>query len=157
MRVLFVGFNPSLRSCARGYNYAGRSNRFYRILHLAGLTERLYAPEECFDLLRDCGYGFTNIVGRPTKSAADIAPAEYRAGAAVLRAKLERFRPRVACYVGKGVFAEFSGRRAGVAWGFGEPPQIAGVRDFVAPSSSGLVRMRLEEQAAVYRLLAECL
>lgn len=154
MRVLFVGFNPSLRSYERGFNYAGRSNRFYRILYLAGLTDRLYAPEESSELLYDYGYGFTNLVARPTKTAAEITRDEYRTGAALLREKLTHYRPVVACHVGKGVYSEWSGRRTGIPWGFADDDQVEGVRDFVAPSSSGLVRMTLEEQAGIYRMLA---
>lgn len=157
MRVLFVGFNPSLRSYELGFNYAGRSNRFYNILYRSGLTDRLYAAEESFNLLRDCGYGFTNLAARPTRTAAEITRDEYRVGAAALKEKLALYRPLVACFVGKGVYAAYSGRRAGVPWGFAADDQVDGVRDFVAPSTSGLVRMTFAEQTAVYRLLAAAL
>ncbi|MCL6454500.1 MAG: mismatch-specific DNA-glycosylase [Alicyclobacillus sp.] len=154
MRVLFIGFNPSLTSYARGFNYAGRNNRFYRVLYLSGLTDRLYQPEESPQLLDAYGYGFTNIVSRPTQRADEITRAEYAEGRPILRSKLELYRPKVACYVGKGVYAEFSRRRQGVPWGFQAEPQVAGVQDFVAPSTSGLVRMTLQEQVALYRPLA---
>jgi TDG/mug DNA glycosylase family protein len=162
MKVLFIGFNPSLTSAARGFNYAGRSNRFYRILFLSGLTDRQYRPEESPQLLDDYGYGFTNIVARPTKSAVEITREEYAAGGQVLAEKLTHYRPHFACYVGKGVYEQFSRRfpkrnrkgAGGTAWGFQAEDLIPGVRDFVAPSSSGLVRMRLEEQVAIYQQLA---
>jgi TDG/mug DNA glycosylase family protein len=38
-------------------------------------------------------------------------------------------------------------------WGFQPEPVVAGVREFVAPSSSGLVRMKLEEMAVIFRKL----
>lgn len=79
LRVLFIGFNPSLTSYERGFNYAGRNNRFYRILYETGLTERLFRPEESPELLQ-YGYGFTNIVARPTRRADEIRPEEYRKG-----------------------------------------------------------------------------
>lgn len=74
----------------------------------------------------------------------------------MLRSKLEKYRPQVACFVGKGVYTEFS-RRTKANWGFqGDvPPNIDGVREFVAPSSSGLVRMPMEEIVGIYRRLAE--
>lgn len=157
LRVIFIGFNPSLASYARGFNYAGRNNRFYRILHEAGLTDRLFTPEESPELL-DYGYGFTNIVARPTKRADDIRPEEYREGRLILRKKLERFRPQFACYVGKGVYTQFARRRGSdVAWGLQTDQVVEGVHDFVAPSSSGLVRMKLAEQAAIYRQLTQLL
>ncbi|RIV18578.1 mismatch-specific DNA-glycosylase [Alicyclobacillaceae bacterium I2511] len=156
MRVLFIGFNPSLTSHARGFNYAGKNNRFYPVLFRSGLTHRLYTPEESPYLLEDYGYGFTNIVLRPTARADELAPHEYVTGRAVLRAKLEHHRPRYACYVGKGVYLRFS-RKKFAQWGFQPMNEVSGVCDFVAPSTSGLVRMRLEEQVEIYRQLAESL
>lgn len=155
LRIVFIGFNPSLTSHERGFNYAGRNNRFYRILYESGLTNRLYRPEESPDLLDAYGYGFTNIVARPTKRADEITREEYRQGRVILQDKLATYRPGVACYVGKGVYAEFSGRRKDVDWGFQASCQVNGVRDFVGPSSSGLVRMTLAEQVAIYRELAQ--
>ena len=157
LRILFIGFNPSLTSYECGFNYAGRNNRFYRILYEAGLTDRLFRPEESPQLLND-GYGFTNIVARPTKRADDIRPEEYRKGRQVLLEKLQQYRPYIACYVGKGVYTQFSRRKGSeVAWGLQKESCVDGVLDFVGPSSSGLVRMKLAEQVAIYRQLAELL
>lgn len=154
LRVIFIGFNPSLTSYERGFNYAGRNNRFYRILYEAGLTDRLYRPEESPALL-ELGYGFTNIVSRPTKRAEEIRPEEYREGRDVLREKLERYEPRVACYVGKGVYTQFARRKGSdVPWGLQQNSCVEGVHDFVGPSSSGLVRMKLAEQVEIYKQLA---
>lgn len=150
--VLFVGFNPSPRSGETGHHYANPRNRFWTILYRAGLTPRLYRAEEDGELLK-LGYGFTNIVARPTPTAADITAAEYAEGRQLLRRKIETYRPQIVCFVGKGVYEAYSGRR-GVGWGFQEEPVVEGVRDFVAPSSSGLVRMKLEEIVGVYAQLA---
>lgn len=157
MRVLFIGFNPSLTSYARGFNYAGRSNRFYRILFESGLTDERHPPEESPTFLERYQYGFTNIVARPTKRADELTKAEYQAGRLVLIAKLEQYRPEIACYVGKGVYTAFAGAKRQVPWGFQRDPQVSTVRDFVAPSSSGLVRMKLAEQVAIYTELARAL
>lgn len=156
LTLLFVGFNPSLMSHERGFNYAGRNNRFYRILFDSGLTLRQYRADESPNLLDDYGYGFTNLVSRPTQRADQVSAAEYEQGAQVLRAKLRRFQPRIACYVGKGVYEHFA-RRRGVRWGFQDDPVIDGVIDFVGPSSSGLVRMKLDEQVAIYSDLSHAL
>ena len=79
MDILFVGFNPSIRSGQTGHHYANPNNRFWKILFEAGLTERKYDPSEDFALL-GLGFGFTNIVSRPTKGAADITKEEYKEG-----------------------------------------------------------------------------
>jgi TDG/mug DNA glycosylase family protein len=146
--ILFVGFNPSLRSAETGHHYANPNNRFWRILHEAGLTERRYRPEEDGELLKR-GMGFTNIVSRPTKTAAEITREEYARGAQVLADKIRRYRPKVVCYVGKGVYEQFTGRKH-IRWGILDEPVCPGVIDFVAPSSSGLVRMPLEEIIQIF-------
>ena len=46
LKLLFCGYNPSLRSGQTGYHYAHPGNRFWHVLVAAGITERLYAPEE---------------------------------------------------------------------------------------------------------------
>ena len=155
MCILFIGFNPSLTSYERGFNYAGRNNRFYRVLYLSTLTNRLYAPEESPNLLGDYGFGFTNIASRPTKRADELSAEEYREGRQVLRQKLEQYKPKIACYVGKGVYVQFSQKRRAVPWGLQEESSVADVLDFVGPSTSGLVRMKLQEQVDIYRQLAE--
>lgn len=149
--LLFVGFNPSLRSGETGHHYANPNNRFWKIIHEAGLTSRRYRAEEDGELLEH-GIGFTNIVARPTKTAAEITKEEYRRGAEVLRDKIARYRPKVVCYVGKGVYEQLSGRK-GMDWGKQDEPVVPGVIDFVAPSSSGLVRMPLADIISIYAQL----
>ncbi len=152
--ILFIGFNPSLRSYERGFNYAGHSNRFFKILYLSGLTNRLYTPEESYDLLDDYNYGFTNLVTRPTTRADEITKEEYRAGVGILYEKLITYQPAIACYVGKGVYLSFIGSSKRQDWGFSKKHTLSHTLDFVAPSTSGLVRMKLAEQADIYRQLA---
>jgi TDG/mug DNA glycosylase family protein len=153
LRILFIGYNPSIRSSETGHHYANPSNRFYRILHQSGLTPRLYKPEEDQELY-GLGYGFTNIVARPTLTAAEITAEEYALGRKVLQEKLESFRPKAACFVGKGVYEQYSGKR-GMVWGEQPEPVVPGVVEYVCPSSSGLVRMKLEDMVEIYKGLAE--
>ncbi|RIW34739.1 mismatch-specific DNA-glycosylase [Bacillus salacetis] len=149
--IVFIGFNPSLKSGEVGHNYANRSNRFWKILHLSGLTPRQYAPSEDSTLL-ELGYGLTNIVERPTKEAADITKEEYKEGREILKSKLKTYTPKIACYVGKGVYQQFSQKKK-LDWGKQEESMVEGVIDFVAPSSSGLVRMKTDEIVNIYKEL----
>ncbi|WP_410771680.1 mismatch-specific DNA-glycosylase [Fontibacillus sp. BL9] len=151
LSIVFIGFNPSIRSGETGHHYANPRNNFWRILYQSGLTPRLYEASEDGDLLR-LGYGFTNIVARPTRGAEDITREEYKRGRQLLRNKLSQYRPKVACFVGKGVYTEYSGNSK-ADWGFQNESVVDGVFDFVAPSSSGLVRMRMEEIVGIYRQL----
>ena len=91
LKLLFCGYNPSLRSGATGCHYAHPGNRFWRVLHAAGITERLYKPEEDEALL-DRGIGFTNLCPRPTRRADELTREEILAGSDALEATLERLR-----------------------------------------------------------------
>jgi double-stranded uracil-DNA glycosylase len=152
LQILFVGFNPSIRSSETGHHFANPNNRFWRILHEAGLTPRKYQASEDEKLI-ELGLGITNIVPRPTKAADEITKSEYQEGRKVLKKKIEKLKPKVVCFVGKGVFQEYSGKKA-VPWGRQKESVVPGTIDFVAPSSSGLVRMKIDEIIDIYKQLA---
>ncbi|WP_102348538.1 G/U mismatch-specific DNA glycosylase [Bacillus sp. Marseille-P3661] len=151
LKVLFVGFNPSMRSGQTGHHFANPTNRFWTILHQAGLTSKKYTAEEDQTLL-NLGYGFTNIVARPTKAADEITNEEYEQGRVLLREKIEQYKPKLVCFVGKGVYLKYSKRKK-APWGKQTDETVKGVIDFVAPSSSGLVRMKVDEIVAIYNQL----
>lgn len=154
MKILFIGYNPSLKSGETGHHYANPNNRFWKILEESGLTPRRYSPYEDFKLLLEYGYGFTNIVSHPTKSAEEITKEEYQVGRENLRRKIEEYKPKIACFVGKGVYLEYSEKKT-APWGIQGEGIVKGVIDFVAPSSSGLVRMKFEEIIYIYKKLKE--
>jgi double-stranded uracil-DNA glycosylase len=151
LKILFVGFNPSIRSSETGHHFANPNNRFWKILYESGLTSRKVDSSEDYTLV-SLGFGLTNIVSRPTKTADEITKEEYQLGKAELRKKIEKYKPKFVCYVGKGVYQEYSGNKD-VSWGLQEGSIVNGSIDFVAPSSSGLVRMKLDEIIDIYRKL----
>lgn len=151
LSLLFCGYNPSLTSGATGRHYAHRSNRFWSILHAAGITSREYSPEEDEDLL-ELGMGFTNLVPRPTRRADELRREEIEAGAAALRETLRVYEPRAVAYTGIGVYRLFLGARK-VEWGVQSQSVVPGATDVVVPSPSGLNRMRLPELVDHYRPL----
>ena len=151
LKLLFCGYNPSLVSGRTGYHYAHPGNRFWRVLFAAGITDRLYRPEEDAKLL-NLGIGFTNLCPRPTRRADELDREEIRAGAEELRAKLESFRPRVVAYTGVGVYRWFRATSK-ASWGVQEDAAVPGVTDVVVPSPSGLNRMPFEELVEHYRVL----
>ncbi|MFZ5827682.1 MAG: mismatch-specific DNA-glycosylase [Bacillota bacterium] len=151
LNVIFIGFNPGETAAREGHYYAYKGNRFYWLLWQAGLTDRLYAPEEDGDLLR-LGFGLTDLVGRASKSSSDLSSAEMREGREELLAKLARCRPRFACYNGKGVYAALAGT-SHVTYGLQPEPLLPGVLDFVAASPSGRSREPLANKLALYREL----
>jgi TDG/mug DNA glycosylase family protein len=105
--LVFVGINPSVFSAEAGHYFARRANRFWpcfsaSILSLAARQALGVAVlEPAHDrLLPAQGIGFTDLVKRPTPKAIDLTPRELAAGVAALHAKLERYRPRLACFQG---------------------------------------------------------
>jgi double-stranded uracil-DNA glycosylase len=149
--VLFVGFNPSIRSSETGHHFANPNNRFWKILFEAGITPRKFLATEDYKLL-ELGYGLTNIVSRPTKSADEITKVEYTEGREKLKERIKHFQPLVVCFVGKGVYQEYSEKK-NIPWGRQERSVLPATIDFVAPSSSGLVRMNMGEIINIYRQL----
>ena len=151
LKLVFCGYNPSLLSGTTGHHYAHPGNRFWRVLHAAGVTDRLRRPEEDEALL-DEGIGFTNLCPRPTRRADELSRDEIRTGAEALEKTLESIMPVAVAYTGIGVYKWFRGTsKAG--WGLQPEPAVPGVVDVVVPSPSGLNRMRFEELVEHYRLL----
>lgn len=153
--VIFVGFNPSIRSSETGHHYANPNNRFWRILFESGITPRKYDTTEDYQLL-DLGFGMTNIVARPTKAADEITKEEYLQGKQELKQKIETYHPKIVCFVGKGVYQQYSGKKE-LPWGRQEESVVPGTIDYVAPSSSGLVRMKMDEVVGIYKGIPELL
>lgn len=149
LKIIFIGFNPSTRSGEIGHHYAGRGNKFWRLLFDAGFTPYLLKPEED-QKITQWGIGLTNIVARPTPKASDLTNEEYRQGAVILREKITEYKPQIAAFVGKGVYQKYSGKSQ-VPWGLQKESIVKGVLDYVCPSSSGLVRMPYEEILEVYK------
>lgn len=153
LQILFVGFNPSTRAAALGHHYAGRGNQFWRLLGGAGLTPRTLHPSEDH-LVAEWGLGLTNLVSRPTRSAADLTQSELRAGVPRLAQLAATHRPRVVAYTGKGVFTA-AASVSHADWGAQPSSLFGGPVDFVLPSPSGLARMPFEQKLEWYRSLKQ--
>jgi double-stranded uracil-DNA glycosylase len=135
LRVLFCGINPGMRSAAVGLHFATRSNRFWRVLYLAGFTPRQFEPAEA-PLLLDYGFGITSAVDRPTVSATALRRADYTAARPIFERKIAKYRPCYLAFLGKPALAAFLNRPI-VSWGL-QPETIAASRVWVLPNPSGL-------------------
>jgi TDG/mug DNA glycosylase family protein len=89
VRAVVVGINPAPPSVAVGHYYQGRlGQQFYARLRQAGVLGPRLGPWDDDDAV-EAGLGFTDIVRRPTATAADVRPEEYRHGRARLLEHLE--------------------------------------------------------------------
>jgi len=135
LRVLFAGINPGLYSAATGYHFARPGNRFWPALHQSGFTPRQLQPSEQ-DQLPGLGLGITNVAARATARAAELSPAELRAGAEVLTAKVIEFAPHWLAVVGVTAYRTAFGQPDAVIGA--QPGRIGTTRLWVLPNPSGL-------------------
>jgi TDG/mug DNA glycosylase family protein len=153
LNVVFCGINPGMRSAAVGLHFANRSNRFWRVLHLAGFTARQLEPEEA-RLLLDDGYGITSAVARPTVSATDLSRADFVTARPVFARKIAKYRPRYLAFLGKPAVSIFLNQRS-ISWGL-QPVPFGGSAVWVLPNPSGLNRaFNLDKLTDAYRELFE--
>lgn len=135
LKVIFCGINPGMRSAAVGLQFANRSNRFWRVLHRAGFTDRQLEPGEA-GLLLDYGYGITSAVARATVSANDLTRSDYLAGRPILERKIAKYRPKYLAFLGKPAASVFLNQRK-IPWGL-QPTTFGESTVWVLPNPSGL-------------------
>ena len=153
LRVLFCGINPGLYSGATGHHFARPGNRFWPALHASGFTDRLLAPAEKRELLKN-GYGITNVIARTTASETDLRKDEYVTGARRLRAKLRRYQPKFLAVLGIGAYRVAFARPKAVLGR--QEENIGNAIVWVLPNPSGLnAHYQPKELARLFRELRE--
>ena len=103
---MFVGLNPSQYSVEVGHYFANPRNRFWAALNRSGLVDRDMTPQDDARLL-DFSIGFTDVAKRPTRQGSGLKAADFRRWAPVLKAKLLRYNPRIACFHGVTGYAAY--------------------------------------------------
>lgn len=155
LSVLFCGINPALSAAVSGHHFSSRSNRFWRVLHLAGFTPVEIPPEKDHTIL-DHRCGLTAVVERPTASADELSAADFAAAAASFEEKVRRFAPRVVAFLGKPAYAALSGKRE-ISWG-AQAATFGGATVWVLPNPSGRNRaFDLDLLVIAYRELYQVL
>jgi TDG/mug DNA glycosylase family protein len=167
LHVVFVGINPGLYSAARGHYFARSTSRFWPAFSRSRLSAGVRAalgvetlgPEHDRDLPSH-GFGFTDLVKRATGNVSQLAPGELDTAAPLLREKLDRHQPQVACFHGVTGYRPFlraalggDARQAGLG---PRPERIGGTRLFVAPNPSPAnAHFTLADQISWYDRLAD--
>ncbi len=133
--MLFCGINPGLYSAYTGHHFARPGNRFWPTLHAAGITPRLFRPEEECELL-GLGFGITNLVARATATAAELNPIELAEGGRVLAEKVRVFSPAVVAVLGVTAYRQaFHAPQAELGE---QPARLESARLWILPNPSGL-------------------
>jgi TDG/mug DNA glycosylase family protein len=158
LRVLFVGINPGLRSAQTGHHYAGRGNRFWKLMYDSGLLPERLSAERDAEMLR-WHYGLTNIVARPTAGVAGLDARDFEMGRRTLLEKIHTLQPAIVALVGLTVFdrlhAPSRRRRAATRRAGLQRERLHGARLFVLPNPSGRnTHFTYVEMLRLYRRLA---
>jgi double-stranded uracil-DNA glycosylase len=129
LRAVCVGINPAPTSVTAGHYYQGRLGQsFFSRLRSAGILPHSSGWED--DAAFAAGIGFTDIVKRPTRSASELTPEEFRLGQETLLSKLEKVQTELVLFTFKKtanvIFGPFPG------FGFVEKT-LAGAEIFVMP------------------------
>ena len=108
LACVFCGINPGRVSAAAAAHFANPRNDFWRLLHDAGFTPRLYDPHEQFALL-ELGYGVTNAAYRTTPGSGDLRRGDFDRDA--FEERVRAFQPRALAFVGKEAYRGLFGER----------------------------------------------
>ncbi len=130
LTCIFCGINPGRVSAEAAAHFANPRNDFWRLLHDAGFTPRLFDPQEQFSLL-ELGIGVTNAAARTTPGSGDLRRRDFDA------ARLERVAvdldPVAIAFVGKEAYRGLFNERSelGPQWRTLGPTAL-----YVLPSTS---------------------
>ena len=132
LRIVFVGINPGRVSAEAAAHFANPRNDFWRLLHAARLTSRLYEPAEQFSLLEE-GIGVTNAAYRTTPGSGDLRRADFAGSAERLEGIASELRPGWLAFVGKEAYRGTFGTRPELGV---QPETLGDTKLFVLPSTS---------------------
>ena len=131
LKIVFCGTAAGDRSARLKMYYAGRGNKFWKILHEVGLTQELFTPKQYADLPR-FGIGLTDLVKHASGVDSQI---DFKIkGCAELREKILFYQPKILCFNGKKAAQEFLSRSVDLGL---QSENIGVTKLFVASSTSG--------------------
>lgn len=149
--VVFCGINPGMLPASTGHHFMGRSNRFWKTMHLAGFTPTLIDPVDDHRIL-EYRCGLTTVVERPTARTDELLRDEFVLASTTLREKIERLSPRCVAFLGKPAYQTISGNSK-VIWGK-QNETFGGATVWLLPNPSGLNRgFSLDDLVQTYQTL----
>ncbi|GGJ80925.1 mismatch-specific DNA-glycosylase [Deinococcus aquiradiocola] len=148
LRLLLVGSAPSTISARAHAYYANPQNKFWRTLHAARITPRLFLPSEYPELLT-LGVGLTDLAKR--HAGADAALPGHAWDRPEFLTKVQTYRPRTVAFTSKRAASEALGQPTGrLPYGL-QVQDLHGAQVWVLPSTSPLAdtHFRLEPWLAL--------
>lgn len=133
--ILFCGINPGLVSASTHHHFARPGNRFWKAVHLSGLTPHLLKPSEQTELL-NYGIGITNFVTRASATAQELRSEEFVSGAKSLQEKVLQLQPKYLALLGIDAYKKGFGIKT-ASLGL-QPTSIGSTKVWLLPNPSGL-------------------
>lgn len=131
--ILFCGYNPGIHAGKTGNHFSG-TNEFWRIICESEIVPAHVTIKDELDLPSKYSIGITNLVERTTKSSSDLKQFEMKEASKVLKIKVKKFKSRIICFVGKGVYEAYVGKKC-KEWGL-QLDKTDETLHFVVPSTS---------------------
>ncbi len=132
LRVLVVGLNPGFASAEAGIPFANPTNRFWSVSQNAGLVTVDRDADRALSVDR---VGFTDLVKRTTRTAAELSASEFAAGLQRLQRMARWASPDLVLVVGLGGWRSAVDRQASSGW---QDTSVLGTNTYLMPSTSGL-------------------
>jgi double-stranded uracil-DNA glycosylase len=134
LRLVICGTAAGTASALRRAYYAGPGNKFWSVLHSAGLTRAVLRPEDFMLLLKE-GIGLTDLSKHEHGADADLQRAGFDQHGLI--AKIEAIQPLALAFNGKKAASVFFQRPTGKL-SYGRQAQAIGQTAlYVLPSTSG--------------------
>ncbi len=162
LRILFIGTNPHPGSFRRGVPLSNNKSFWYQM----GRAGLIHEDKEClrddlclkrfFEIrfLQKYRLGFVNLVHRPTKSVSGLKKGEEIPGRKRILSQIRRFRPEIACFIGKTAYLKFAGiEKSAFGWQKGIFHSKAFVMHFPIRGKSSVRVGELKEMQAELKIL----
>src|SRR5262249_35029101 len=129
-------------------------NRFWKLLYDSRLVPEPLRSEDD-ERLPEWGFGITNLIARPTPGIDTLTPADYVAGAQVLRRKIRKWKPDVVAFVAVTLLRAVCGTKISEPVRLGlQIDRVEGARVYVLPNPSGRnANFTYAEMLAAFRRL----
>ena len=133
LRAWIVGINPTVKSVGAGHYYQGRlGTRVWNFLERSGALSAPASGRFHDEEMLSRHLGLTDLVKRPTASAAELSPADFEFGIPKFLAKLGEFPPRLLAFPFKEAAERLVGPLPPRTWG-ATGATVEGIPVFLLP------------------------
>ena len=169
--TIFIGHNPSMTTWNTGHYFANPSNRFWTLLHRAGLCGHPAANQDDH-LVQTRGFGFCDVLEAPGSDAQQLSRSLMRQNIPEFMKRIEKYAISMngtlkrVCFIGKRQWKHlFDHQLPRCSHGIQPrdlrpeqwPEILDGVEVWVMPSPSGRAVLSKEERQSTYNDLSSAI